>query len=164
MNRRLLFLAFHLAWLLGRCTGLTAQDVANPELTATELSDSNHFGPLACDAFPGEGLACDELRADVCDQPNRRRRAPVMIGDFYSGSLLRLNGDAVVDRFLVLADDLDAPLVLPPPSSTLTITEPGPIGIFRTPVASVQQLRTLLLNGSPIPPRRWPVRSIRMPR
>ena len=126
--------------------------------TAQELGHSLPTGRLACDALAGGDLACDALACDdlltgTGDRaPRRRLRTPAMIGDFYSGSLLRARGDAVIDRFLVLADDLDAPLVLPPPSSNLTISEPGPVGIFRTSVSSVQQLRTLLLNGSPIPP------------
>ena len=40
--------------------------------------------------------------------------------------------DSVVDRLAVLADDLDAPKVLPANSNVLTISELGPLGIFGT--------------------------------
>jgi hypothetical protein len=53
---------------------------------------------------------------------------------------------------MVIANDLDAPEVLPPGNSTLTITEAGPVGIFSTPVRNVQQLQELLRTGSPLPP------------
>jgi len=100
---------------------------------------------------------CDELACDGLSLPPTkktktiRHRTPVMIGDFYSGSRLGLRGDATIDRLLVFADDLDAPLVLPPVGSTLTLTEPGPVGIFSTSLLSIQQLQTLLINGDPIP-------------
>ncbi len=60
-------------------------------------------------------------------------------------------GDRVLDRLVVLADDLDAPFVLPPGANTLTITEPGPVGIFNTTLQSSQQLQALLRAGAPIP-------------
>ena len=74
-----------------------------------------------------------------------------MIGDFYGGSQMNFRADSVIDRVAVFADDLDAPGVLPPGGSLLTITEPGPVGIFDTSLASVQQLQALFRAGSPIP-------------
>ncbi|MCY2977540.1 MAG: hypothetical protein NTU79_02595 [Planctomycetota bacterium] len=50
-----------------------------------------------------------------------------------------------------MADDLDAPFALPPNSSVLTLSEPGPVGIFSTSLQSSQQLQGLLRSGSPIP-------------
>ena len=75
-----------------------------------------------------------------------------MIGDFFYGYRSQIRGGSVLDRLLVLANDLDVPPVLPPGNSVLTLTEPGPVGIYRTSVTSVQQLQQLLRTGSPIPP------------
>ena len=106
-----------------------------------------------CDSLVGDRLACDDLLTTPRQQTNRRiARTPAMIGDFYSGSLMGLRGDTVIDRVLIFANDLDSPLVLPDSSSILTIAEPGPVGIYRSSVSSVQELRSLLLSGSPIPP------------
>jgi hypothetical protein len=58
-----------------------------------------------------------------------RLRSPVMIGDFVGGSL-GFRADSVRERLIVLADDLDAPMVLPGENSPLSISEPGPVGIF----------------------------------
>jgi hypothetical protein len=80
-----------------------------------------------------------------------RLRTPVMIGDFVGGSL-GLRSDSVQDRLIVLANDLDAPLVLPGENTQLTISEPGPVGIFSSSLGSIQQLQTLLRTGGAIPP------------
>jgi hypothetical protein len=82
--------------------------------------------------------------------PDWRFRTPAMMGDFYAGSM-GFRGDSILDRLVVLADDLDAPFVLPANSSVLTISEPGPVGIFSTSLQSSQQLQALLRAGSPIP-------------
>ena len=74
-----------------------------------------------------------------------------MIGDFYGGSL-GFGASTVQDRLIVLANDLDAPLVLPGVNSILTISEPGPVGIFSSSLGSIQQLQGLLRAGAPIPP------------
>ncbi len=74
-----------------------------------------------------------------------------MIGDFFGGSLSNTRADSVVDRLIVLADDLDAPLSLPSGGSTLGISEQGPIGIFSSSLASVSQLQTILRSGGTIP-------------
>jgi hypothetical protein len=74
-----------------------------------------------------------------------------MLGGFFGGSSVGFRGNATLDRLVVVADDLDAPAILPGGGSVLTITEPGPVGIFSTSVGSIQQLQTLFRAGSPIP-------------
>jgi len=74
-----------------------------------------------------------------------------MIGDFFGGSPMGFRGSSTLDRLMILADDLDAPNVLPGGGSILTLTEPGPIGIFSSSLTSVQQLQTLFRAGGPIP-------------
>ena len=80
------------------------------------------------------------------------RRTPAMIGDFYAGSPLRFQADRNLGSLLVIANDLDAPLVLPPGGSVLSISEPGPMGIFQSSLSSVQQYQALLRSSSPLPP------------
>jgi hypothetical protein len=75
-----------------------------------------------------------------------------MIGDFFYGGPAGLRGYREVDRLLVIANDLDVPLVLPPANSPLALTEGGPVGIYETSVSSVQQLQQLLRDGTPLPP------------
>jgi hypothetical protein len=102
-------------------------------------------------------VACDNLEPNGCDESYsskkraRRLRTPAMIGDFFGGSPLRLGADATLDSLFVFADDLDAPLILPPPGSVLLISEPGPVGVFSSSITSIQQLQTLLQNGDPLP-------------
>jgi len=79
-------------------------------------------------------------------------RAPNMIGDYFGGYRAGGRGSFVMDRLSVIANDLDAPAILPPGGSTLSITEPGPIGIFSSSLANVQQLQQLLRDGAPVPP------------
>jgi hypothetical protein len=74
-----------------------------------------------------------------------------MLGGFYGGNSVGFRGDATLDRLTIVADDLDAPVVLPGGGSTLTITEPGPVGIFSSSVGSIQELQALFRAGSPIP-------------
>ena len=74
-----------------------------------------------------------------------------MIGDFYGGAPLGFRADATLDHLFVLANDLDAPQALPGSGSVLTLSEPGPVGIFSSSVQSVQQLQALLRAASPIP-------------
>lgn len=80
------------------------------------------------------------------------RRTPAMIGDYFVGPAARLSGPFTTDQLLVLADDLDAPAVLPPGGNQLTITETGPVGIFETSLSSIQEVQTLLRAGTPLPP------------
>lgn len=84
-------------------------------------------------------------------QMDLRNRIPAMIGDFYGGSPLGFRADSSLDSLFVLGNDLDAPLALPPNGSLLTITEPGPVGIFSSTVQSTQQLQALLRANSPAP-------------
>lgn len=95
-------------------------------------------------------VSCDEL----VSKPKRdlRHRTPAMIGDFYAGNPLSFHAHAALDRAFALASDLDAPLVLPDGNSTLSITEPGPVGLFTSTLANVQQIQTILRAGSPVPP------------
>ena len=74
-----------------------------------------------------------------------------MIGDFFGVSPIGFRGSSTLDRLMILADDLDSPNVLPGGGSILTLTEPGPIGIFSSSLTSVQQLQTLFRAGGPIP-------------
>jgi hypothetical protein len=105
----------------------------------------------SCEDLPNDdlGLAKTFFRNSKpsCDW---RFRTPAMMGDFYAGSM-GFRADSVLDRLVVVADDLDAPFVLPPNSSILTISEPGPVGVFSTTLQSSQQLQALLRAGSPIP-------------
>ncbi len=82
----------------------------------------------------------------------RQVRAPNMIGDFFGGFAAGARGSLALDRLVVVANDLDVPAVLPPGGSVLTITEPGPVGIFSSSVLNVQQLQQLLRSGAPVPP------------
>lgn len=113
--------------------------------TNNEASCDTGCDSIACDAIEG---ALNPKRGSQCDV---RYRTPAMMGDFFGGNPMGSRANAVVDRLFVVADDLDAPLVLPPGGSTLTITEPGPVGIFSSSITSVQQLQTLFRAGGPIP-------------
>lgn len=103
--------------------------------------------------------ACDRWWDEVaCDSylPVRRRRSirdrvPGMIGDFFGGTPLGVRGDLAFDRLFVFASDLDAPNPLPAGGNVLTITEPGPVGIYESSLRSVQHAQTLLRNGDPLP-------------
>lgn len=53
---------------------------------------------------------------------------------------------------MFFADHLDALAPLPGAHSVLTITEPGPVGIFDPPLTSIQEIQTLLRAGSPLSP------------
>ena len=101
-----------------------------------------------CDSVPGDFNGLLGKQSFNCDF---RYRTPAMIGDFFGGSPIGFRGDSVLDRLMIVADDLDAPLVLPGGGSVLTITEGGPVGIFSTSINSVQQLQSLLRAGSPLP-------------
>src|SRR5690606_26939146 len=67
------------------------------------------------------------------------------------GSSLVFRGDATLDRLIMQANDLDAPLVLPGGGSLLSLSELGPVGIYSSSLQSVQQLQALLRAASPIP-------------
>ena len=146
----------HSKFWFGTVLGLLS---INGSLSAGEPTRALPNDEGACDQ--SVATSCDDLRINdpgiakslfrnsksACDW---RFRTPAMMGDFYAGSM-GFRSDSVLDRLVVLADDLDAPFVLPPNSSVLTISEPGPVGIFSTSLQSSQQLQVLLRSGSPIP-------------
>jgi hypothetical protein len=127
-------------------------------------------GPSDCGGHLSDccdgGSACDDVGCDECESRRKlgnllsfdrsilcdtRRRTPAMLGGFYGGNSVSFRGESTLDRLIIVADDLDAPAFLPGGGSTLTITEPGPVGIFNSSVGSIQELQALLRAGSPIP-------------
>src|SRR6056297_2741240 len=135
---------------------MTVRSIASVVLLAASLTPALSVAQSSCDDAPrAEGeVICDslvdEFKAAVrCD--DLVHRTPAMIGDFFSGGSARLSGASIVDRLRVVADDLDASNPLPAAGSTLTITEPGPVGIFRTSLGSIQEIQSLLRGGSPLP-------------
>lgn len=135
--------------LLGFSSSLFAQEPIRAKLCDDGSRDQ--AVATSCDSPPNSDLGLPKSffgnSKSSCDW---RFRTPAMLGDFYAGSM-GFRGDSVLDRLVVLADDLDSPFVLPPNSSVLTISEPGPVGIFSTSLQSSQQLQALLRAGSPIP-------------
>lgn len=122
-----------------------ASAVVRPCTTAQcNESPSRSYMDQLCDRLMG-GFRCGRCRTV-------HRRTPAMIGDYFVGPAARLSGPFTTDQLLVLADDLDAPAVLPPAGSQLTITEAGPVGIFETSLSSIQEVQALLRAGSPLPP------------
>lgn len=113
--------------------------VPNSEGNAAD-SDLNRFTDYSTD---------DTFNSCGCDFP--QMRAPNMIGDYFGGYAAGGRGSFVLDRLAVVANDLDSPAVLPPGGSTLTISEPGPVGIFSSSLVNVQQLQQLLRAGAPLP-------------
>ncbi|MEZ6134840.1 MAG: hypothetical protein R3C53_08015 [Pirellulaceae bacterium] len=111
-------------------------------------SDDACLEPNACDSL---GIACADLAPTCFSCLPNRRRIPAMVGDFFGGAPFSARADSVIDRLLIVANDLDTPQIMPAGSSRLTLSEPGPIGAFDTSLASVQQLQTLLRSGSPLP-------------
>lgn len=105
-------------------------------------SDKPHWTPLTDLPVPETPLR----------RWSRADRLPGMIGDFYGGPINRVSGRLQLDRLFVIADDLDAPAILPPSNSTLTITETGPVGVFSSSVTTVQQLQQILRMGGTPPP------------
>jgi hypothetical protein len=75
-----------------------------------------------------------------------------MVGDFFGGTSTGIRGSLTIDRLLVVADDLDSPFPLPGANSVLNITEPGPVGMFDTSVASIQEIQQILRAGGALPP------------
>lgn len=104
-----------------------------------------------CDSPQSQDSISRALTSTPLNRWAPRYKTPAMIGDFYAGSL-SFRGNGIQDSLIVLADDLDAPVVLPPAQSILSISEPGPVGIFSSSLSSVQELQAILRNGGPIPP------------
>ena len=86
-----------------------------------------------------------------CLRPPQRCWLPPMMGDFFPGYSTGAWQSNELARLLVVADDLDSPVPLPPSDQRLTIIEPGPLGIFQTSLSSVQGLQALLRAGQPLP-------------
>jgi hypothetical protein len=74
-----------------------------------------------------------------------------MIGDFFAGKPLKLSGDSTIDRLFVYANDLDVPNMLLSMGSSLSLSEPGPIGIYASSLTSVQDIQSLLRSAQPLP-------------
>lgn len=133
--------------LSGVSTGMTIQAKAQDALcdeTATEFA--------ACD----EQFECDDIVihspcAKDLDCDFRYRTPAMMMGDFFGGPRLSFRGNSRLDRLMVIVDQMDAPKVLPPGNSNLSISEPGPVGVFSTSIASTTQLQSLFRNASPFP-------------
>ncbi|MEO8272058.1 MAG: hypothetical protein ABI557_20275, partial [Aureliella sp.] len=134
---RVAFTVLSFSWLTSSLPG------AEPVLL--NLSDAPSQEILPQETRPFRTLAKSSSRRDF------RYRTPAMIGNFYGGSSLGFRGDATLDRLIIQANDLDAPLVLPGSGSVLSLSEPGPVGIFSSSLQSVQQLQALLRAASPIP-------------
>lgn len=83
--------------------------------------------------------------------PPRQFGLPPMIGDFFPGYTGGARRTSVLDSAFIVADDLDAPNPLPSASQVLSITEPGPVGIFRSSVMSVQDIQEILRAGGTLP-------------
>ncbi|MCA9069969.1 MAG: hypothetical protein KDA84_13650 [Planctomycetaceae bacterium] len=83
--------------------------------------------------------------------PPRTYGLPPMMGDFFPGYSGGARQTTLLERLLIVADDLDAPSPLPGTNQQLTITEPGPVGIFQTSVQTVQDIQALLRAGQPLP-------------
>ncbi len=78
-------------------------------------------------------------------------RVPSMFGDGFFQYSGPISGSRTLDRLMVIASDLDAPNPLIG-GNLLSITEAGPVGVFDTSLANVQQLQTLLRGSQPFPP------------
>ncbi|MCS7469337.1 hypothetical protein NZK35_22020 [Stieleria sp. ICT_E10.1] len=123
------------------------------------LHAQDEFLDGCCDAPVCDSVECDTLD-ECCDAMFSREniacttlqdRLPSMIGDFFAGPGARAVGDYRLDRVFVFANDLDAPATLPPGTSTLMISESGPVGIYASSLASVQEAQAILRAGGTFP-------------
>ena len=110
---------------------------------------------VACDACAFDATpSCDSMIC-TCSKASKAKRSrrsnPAMIGDFFRGPSASITGQSVIDRLVVVANDLDAPITLPASGLTLSISEAGPVGIFEDSLGSIQNLQALLRAGSPLP-------------
>ena len=134
---------------LGLALGESRAVLAEPPTLAKDLQTRSAVSPLEAALEDQAFHTPSSAPAAYC--PPRRFGLPPMIGDFfpgYTGGVVQSNER---DRLLVVADDLDVPGTLPGDNQRLTIIEPGPLGIFRTSVLSVQQLQDLLRTGQMLP-------------
>jgi hypothetical protein len=119
---------------------------ARPQDESSQQRESSSQ-EIACDDL----LAADWSQSATTADGDRFRYLPSMLGDGFFAFSGSISARRTIDRLLVVADDLDAPNPLPPPAASLTITEPGPIGVFATPLMSVQQIQAILRAGQPLP-------------
>lgn len=122
---------------------------AEPPMIADDLQTQTAESPL--DAALEEEFFSSASSSPQWTCPPRRFGLPPMMGDFFPGYSSGVRQSTFLDRLLVVADDLDAPGTLPSGNQRLRITEPGPVGIFRTSISSVQELQALLRNGQALP-------------
>jgi hypothetical protein len=74
-----------------------------------------------------------------------------MLGDVFFGPSLAVAGLREIDRLAAIANDLDAPFVLPPAGTSLVLVEPGPVGVYDVPFSQLAELQGLLRRGDPLP-------------
>lgn len=119
-----------------------------------QAQDSSLQIPENLTANGPESYASDALRSQRItpriERPSRRR-TPAMIGDFFAGKPLTLTGNSTLDRLFVYANDLDVPNMLPSMGSPLSLSEPGPIGIYASSLTSVQDIQSLLRSSQSLP-------------
>ncbi len=135
---------------LGAAVGGNGLAQAEPPTLAEDLQTQTSQSPLEA-ALEDEAFHSPVVNAVGYYCPPRRFGLPPMIGDFFPGYTGGARQTTLLDRLLVVADDMDAPGTLPGTNQRLTITEPGPVGIFRTSVNSVQELQALLRTGQMLP-------------
>ncbi len=139
-------------WALGLVLGGGSVVWADLPRLAEDLQTQSAVAPLEA-ALDDEVFHAPSRPAgpviEYC--PPRRFGLPPMIGDFFPGYAGGVLETTEIDRLLVVADDLDVPGSLSP-NQRLIITEPGPLGIFRTSITTVQQLQQLLRAGQMLPP------------
>jgi hypothetical protein len=156
MHRRTYRITF--CRLVAVATVLSLPHAVIGQITATVGDQDETSRPVAATFDWSEDLSEDAVAAscgescamvDVCSSPFE---IPNMLGDFFQGYPAGFSGGMSMDRLWVIANDLDAPGVLPPGGSALTITEAGPVGIFASSVISIQQLQQILRSGGSLPP------------
>ncbi len=142
---------------VGSAGGLRAEvptlpDIVPPEVPILPDVIPNSSAPSTLDqALQSEVFHTPYLANAYCP-PARRFGLPPMMGDFFPGYAGGVEQRNELDRLLIVADDLDAPLTLPALNQRLTITESGPLGIFRTNISSAQQIQATLRAGQLLPP------------
>lgn len=142
-----------LGLVVGGIQGSQAQEPPRVEVLQRETAQSPLDAALEDEAFlsdrPASHATSSYLLGDYC--PPRAYRLPPMMGDFFPGYTSGARQTTRLDRLLIVADDLDAPSPLPGADQQLTISEPGPVGIFQTNVQSVQEIQAILRGGQTLP-------------
>lgn len=119
-----------------------------------QAHDSSPQTPETFTVNGPESYASDALSSRRITPRNQRlshRRTPAMMGDFFAGKPLTFSGDSTIDRLFIYANDLDVPNMLPSIGSTLSLSEPGPIGIYASSLTSVQDIQSLLRSSQSLP-------------